>query len=379
MYIYIVVELLMFVFVIFSRYASDKQCNIFLAISCAIWAILFGLRGYDVGNDTPYYAGFFELTNMGDGYGTYESPGESIEWGFIAINRFLAIFSESATFLFVVHSVFLFSMIYVIYKDNRNSVMSLLWMMMFGSTMSMLMVALRQSFSICFVLLSIFLLEKASQQCTIKKEIVNEKQFWIGVICFIFAMTIHRTSVFLVPLLVLLYFVRVNKVALYTLLTIAFGASLIVTDYISELFDMGMFLVGGVEDDKINLLAERYGDEMKNDGASIISKTALIVPLYLVLYFSDSQKVNSLFFKCLFFGIIVFLLFSSSTVITRMILLFIVLGYSVIIPYGVDDNEYIYWFYLLITAYYLWRAFAHFVADLESLDNTYIMYNFVWQ
>ena len=369
----------MFVFVVYSRYASDKQCNIFLAISCAIWAILFGLRGYDVGNDTPYYAGFFELTNTDDGYGTYESPGESIEWGYIAINRFLAFFSESATFLFVVHSIFLFSMIYVIYKDNRNSVMSLLWMMMFGSTMSMLMVALRQSFSICFVLLSIFLFEKASQQCTIKKEIVYEKQFWIGVICFVFAMTIHRTSVFLVPLLVLLYFVRVNKVALYTLLTIAFGASLIVTDYISDLFDMSMYLVGGVEDDKINLLAERYGDEMKNDGASIISKTALIIPVYLAIYFSDSQKVNSLFFKCLFFGIIVFLLFSSSTVITRIILLFIVLGYSVIIPYGVDDNEYIYWFYLLITAYYLWRAFAHFVADLESLDNTYIMYNFVWQ
>ena len=192
-------------------------------------------------------------------------------------------------------------------------------------------------------------------------------------------MTIHRTSVIFVPLLLLLYFVRVNKVALYTLLTIAFGASLIVTDYISDLFDMSMYLVGGVEDDKINLLAERYGDEMKNDGASIISKTALIIPVYLAIYFSDSQKVNSLFFKCLFFGIIVFLLFSSSTVITRIILLFIVLGYSVIIPYGVDEDEYIYWFYLLITAYYLWRAFAHFVADFESLDNTYIMYNFVWQ
>ena len=369
----------MFVFVIYSRYASDKQCNIFLAISCAIWAILFGLRGYDVGNDTPYYAGFFELTNTDDGYGTYESPGESIEWGFIAINRFLAIFSESATFLFVVHSIFLFSMIYVIYKDNRNSIMSLLWMMMFGSTMSMLMVALRQSFSICFVLLGIILFKKAFQQCTIYKEIVNEKQFWIGVICFVFAMTIHRTSVIFVPLLVLLYFVRVNKVALYTLLTIAFGASLIVSDYISDLFDMSMFLVGGIEDDKINLLAERYGDEMKNSGASIISKTALIVPAYLAIYFSDSQKVNSLFFKCLFFGIIVFLLFSYSTVITRIILLFIVLGYSVIIPYSVDEDEFIYWLYLLITAYYLWRAFAHFVADLESLDNTYIMYNFIWQ
>lgn len=370
----------MLAFIVVSRNAEDRQCNTFLAITCAIWALLFGLRGYDVGNDTPEYTGFFELTNTDNAsYGTYESPGESIEWGYVLLNRVLALFSDSATFLFLIHGIFLFSMIYIIYKDNRNSIMSLLWMLMFGSTMSMLMVAMRQSFSICFVLLSLFLIEKASQQCIERKEIINERHFWIGVICFVLALTIHRTSIIFLPLLVILYFVRVNKMVLYTLLTIAFVASLMISDYISELFDMSMLLVGDVEDDKINLLAERYGYEMENSGASIISKTALIAPVYFAIYFSDTSKVNSLFFKCLVFGIIIFLLFSSSTVITRIILLFIVLGYSVIIPNIVDEDESIYWVYLLITVYYLWRAFAHFAADLESLDNTYILYNFVWE
>lgn len=372
---------MMLILVIISRNASDKQCKIFLAASCAIWALIFGLRGHEVGNDTPGYTGFFELTNSGygEGYGTYEAPGESIEWGYVALNRFLAFFSDSATFLFLVHGIFLFSFLFVIYKDNRNAVMSLLWMMTFGDTIAMMMVALRQSFSICFVLASLVLIGNAYQQCIEKKEILHERQFWIGVICFIFAMTIHRTSIIFLPLLLLLYFVRVNKKSVYLLLTLAFVVSFLYSDYISEFFDMSMVLVGGVEDDKISVLMERYGAEMENEGASIISKTALILPVYLATYFTDTEKINTLFFKCLVFGVILFLLFSSSTVITRIILLFVVLGYSVIIPPIVNEKWRIYVFYLLYTAYFMWRAFVHFAANMNSLDNTYILYKFVWE
>ena len=367
MYVYIFAELMMLVFVIISRNASDKQCNFFLATSCAMWALIFGLRGYEVGNDTPSYTGFFELTNTDNGsYGTYEAPGESIEWGYVVLNRFLAFFSDSATFLFLVHGIFLFLMLFLIYRNNRNSVMSLLWMMTFGDTIAMMMVALRQSFSICFVLASLVLIEGAYQQCTEKKEIIHERAFWGGLICFIFAMTIHRTSVIFLPLLVMLYFLRVNKKIVYLFLTLAFVISLLFSDYISEIFDMSMLLVGGVEDDKINLLAERYGLEMENEGASIISKTALILPVYLATYFTDTEKINTLFFKCLVFGVILFLLFSSSTVITRIILLFVVLGYSVIIPPIVNEKWRIYVFYLLYTAYFMWRAFVHFAANMTS-------------
>lgn len=371
----------MMMFVIISRNASDKQCKFFLAASCAMWALIFGLRGHEVGNDTPGYAGFFELTNpgYGEGYGTYEAPGESIEWGYVVLNRFLAFFSDSATFLFLVHGVFLFSLLFVVYKDNRNSVMSLLWMMTFGDTMAMMMVALRQSFSICFVLASIVLIGNAYQQCIGKKEILHERQFWVGVICFIFAMTVHRTSIIFLPLLVVLCFVRVNRKIVFLLLTLAFGISSLFSDYISQFFDISMFLIDDVGDEKINILAERYGEEMENSGASIISKTALILPVYLATYFTDNEKINTLYFKCLVFSIILFLLFSSSTVITRIILLFVVLGYCVIIPPIVNENWRIYVLYLLYTAYFMWRAFVHFAADLDSLNNTYILYNFVWE
>lgn len=384
MEIYIIAELIMLFFVLISRNASDRQCNIFLAITCVMWALIFGLRGHDVGNDTPGYTGFFELTNSnyGESYGTYEAPGESIEWGYVILNRFLALFSDSATFLFLVHGIFLMSMIYLIYKDNRYSVMSMIWMLTFGNTISMLMVALRQSYSICFVLLSILLIEKASQQCTEKRELVHLRFFWGGVICFIFAMTIHRTSLILFPLLVILYFVHVNKRIIFSVLTLVFICSLILSNYISDMFDMAMVLVGGIENDKISLIADRYGSEMENSGASLVSKLALCLPIYLATYFTDEEKINTLLFKCLIFSIVLFLLFSSSLVITRITLLFVVIGYSVIIPSVVvddEDNKRIYILYLLFTVYYLWRAFVHFAADLESLNNTYILYKFVWE
>ena len=260
--------------------------------------------------------------------------------------------------------------------------MAMLWMLTFGSTISMLMVALRQSYSICFVLLSILLIEKASQQCTEKRELLYLRPFWGGVICFIFAMTIHRTSIIFLPLLIIIYFVHVNKRMAFWLLSLAFIISLIFSNYISDMFDMAMVLVGGIEDDKISLLADRYGSEMENSGASLVSKLALCIPIYLVTYFTDEDNINTFKFKCLLFSIILFLFFSSSTVIIRIILLFLVLGYSVVIPSDVvddDNNKRIYILYLLFTVYYLWRAFVHFAADLESLNNTYILYKFVWE
>lgn len=371
----------MFFLIIISRNASDKQCNLFLSISCLVWAMIFGLRGHDVGNDTPGYAGFFELTNSsyGDGYGTYEAPGNSIEWGFVAFCRFLALFSDSATFLFVVHATFLFIVIYLLYKDNRNSVMSLLWLMIFGSTLSMLMVALRQSISTAFVLLSYILFDNVMQRCETKREIFHERQFIYAMICFVFAMTIHRTSIIFFPIMAMLYFIRVKKRFVYVALSITFIISVIFTNLLSEIFDTFMLLIGGVENEHVNLLADRYGDDAEREGASIISKVAFIAPIYLMTYFADDEKLGSLNYKCLIFGTILFLLFSSSTVITRIILVFMVLGYSIIIPSEINDNKRMYFLYLIFTVYYLWRAFVHLAVDLGTMDNTYILYRFVWE
>ena len=87
-YIYFFIEIIIFFLFLYSKGRGLKVTNKCLAISCILWTLIFGLRGYMVGNDSPNYAAYFENRNTpGVGYGTINYPGESIEWGFVAITR----------------------------------------------------------------------------------------------------------------------------------------------------------------------------------------------------------------------------------------------------------------------------------------------------
>lgn len=380
MYIYIVAELLMFALMLLSMKASVKQRNIFLLICCVLWALIFGLRGYNVGNDTSHYAGFFEKTNPAYGsYGTYEAPGETIEWGYVVINKFLGFFSGSATFLFLVHGFLLFIIIYNLYKGKASSLMSLIWLFSFGAMLTVMMVAMRQSLSVCFVLLSYIMIEKLQKKKLPQRRILLDKYFWLALCFFVFSITIHRSSIIFFPLLLLVGIIQLNKKLVYIVLIATFIVATLFRDVLSDMFDMGMLLIGGVEDDKIALLAGRYQEDMENAGASVVSMISLLAPIFVTTFLSSKDEVNTFPFKSLILGLVVFTLFSSSPVITRIVLVFLILGYSAAIPQAINKNKVACLFYILVTSYYLWRAFEHLSQDLANKSNTYILYQFVWQ
>lgn len=378
MYVYIFAELLLIVMALISQRVTNKQRNAFLFICCFVWALIFGLRGYNVGNDTPAYAGFFSCKNVWSGYGTYKDPEQSIEWGYVALNRILSIFSDSATFLFLVHGFLLFFVIYHLYKNKENSVMSLLWLMCFSSMLTVMMVALRQSFSVCFVLLSILMFSQLQKGQKLRSCLSN-KYFWLGVLFFVFSISIHRSSILFFPLLIIIGFVKFNKISIYIALSSALVIALLFSEVLSEVFDMGIMMIGEVDDEKISLLADRYKDYMDNPAASLANILSTSIPVFMTTHLSKDEEVNSLSFKCLIVGIVVYLLFSSSPIISRYVLVFIILGYSVVIPRAVNKNPRIFLFYFAVTAYYLWRAFVRFGDDLDSLNNTYILYKFFWE
>jgi len=378
MYVYVFAELLLIVMALISQRATNKQRNAFLFIGCFIWALIFGLRGYNVGNDTPAYAGFFSCKNVWSGYGTYKDPEQSIEWGYVALNRILSLFSDSATFLFLVHGFLLFFIIYHLYKNKANSVMSLLWLMCFSSMLTVMMVALRQSFSVCFVLLSILMFSQLQKGQKLRSSLSN-KYFWLGLIFFVFSISIHRSSILFFPLLIIISFVKFNKISVYIALSSALVIALLFSEVLSEVFDMGIMMIGEVDDEKISLLADRYKDYMDNPAASLANILSTSIPIFLTTYLSKNEEVNSLSFKCLIVGIVVYLLFSSSPIISRYVLVFIILGYSVVIPRTVNKRPLAFLFYFAVTAYYLWRAIVRFGDDLDSLNNTYILYKFFWE
>ena len=296
MYVYIFAELLLIVLALISQKATNKQRNAFLFICCFVWALIFGLRGYKVGNDTPAYAGFFSCKNVWSGYGTYKDPEQSIEWGYVALNRILSIFSDSATFLFLVHGFLLFFVIYHLYKDKANSVMSLLWLMCFGSMLTVMMVALRQSFSVCFVLLSILMFSQLQKEKKIRIYL-SDKYFWLGVLFFVFSISIHRSSILFFPILIVIGFIKFNKISVYIALSSALVMALLFSEVLSEVFDMGLLMIGDLDDEKISLLADRYKDYMDNPAASLANILSTSVPIFLTTYLSKDEEINSLSFK----------------------------------------------------------------------------------
>ena len=60
MCIYFVVEVIILFIVFISYRKTTKINNGYFAIACLLWVIVFGFRGYNVGNDTSEYAAFFD-------------------------------------------------------------------------------------------------------------------------------------------------------------------------------------------------------------------------------------------------------------------------------------------------------------------------------
>lgn len=99
MCIYFVVETIALLLVILSYKKNTKVQYFVLGIICILWAFVFGLRGYNVGNDTSGYVSFFDGSHVsGIGYGNIYFPGDTIELPFVYYARIVNLFSGSPTF-----------------------------------------------------------------------------------------------------------------------------------------------------------------------------------------------------------------------------------------------------------------------------------------
>lgn len=380
MYVYIIVDLIMFAFMLMCRKARLRRCNLYLGICCVLWALIFGLRAYSVGNDTRGYAGFYEGTNAAYwGYGTYRAADETLEMGFIYIVRILRTISTSATFFFLIHGFFLFSLIYFYYRNRRTSLMSLLWLMTFGSMIVTLMVAQRQSWSLCFVMLSVILLYAIPIHLNEKyKSIFFNYRFGLSVLCFTIAIFIHRSSVIIFPVLLCVYLLHNSKMISYTTLILTLVFAIFYGETVSKILEMFLLQIGGIGYEKVSLLSERYINGVYLESASVVRFLSLVIPACVSIYYSKDEKVNSFSFKCYIIGLVLYMLFSTSAVISRIVAVFVVLGFRDAIP-NLRKNSYLNVFYIMVSTYYLWRCIAGYFTDAHTLQNTYVLYKFIWE
>lgn len=381
-YIYFFIEIIIFFLFLYSKGRGLKVTNKCLAISCILWTLIFGLRGYMVGNDSPNYAAYFENRNTpGVGYGNINYPGDSIEWGFVAITRLLHFFSDSATFFFLAEAMVLFFCIYHIYKIgcNSNSVWCLLLLNIVGVTFFSLMPMMRQTLSICVLFLSLFIFYRYYNN---KYTISNKHRFQILVISAslaILSVFVHRSSMMIFGgLFVIMLWKNTRKIS-YVIILASFIIALFFGNLIGDVMDFALISISGVADEKIALLGERYENTMADsEGMSVIRAISYLVPVLVTIKYSEEDEINTFFFKCMIVAFTCQLLFSNSFMMNRLSIVFLVLGMCKFIPKAaMRKGSNLYVFYIIVTLFYLWRAFVGY-GKWPNTDST-LPYYFFWE
>lgn len=377
-YFYWYLYLLLWLFAFIAPNVSDKAQKRLLAWYCAIWTIVFGFRRYDVGNDTPGYAAFFENAGIGQSYGTIDSPDETLESGFLLFSQLVNFFTDSATIVFFLIGVGVWSGSYLLFnKQSSTPLLAFLMMMTItGKMFYTLGIAVRQAVSIVVILFGIILIIKSGIDSW-RHVYKNKWAIW-GVLLCLGSITIHRTTGAMTMILIILYFFRLSKIGAYFLIIAFTGIAVWAAPMIGQMFDSALLVVGAFSDEKVNLLGDRYMGDMTSYGYSGGAMIAWTVPALLTTYLSNKQDVNSFFFKIYIFSLCLHQFIQFSTMHIRLTPLFILLGFISAVPAICAKNRFWYNVYLVIGLFYLYLDYIMFKQWDIAMDAA-VPYYFIWE
>lgn len=374
-YLYVLLWLLALVG---QRFNIQKQQR-FLAIYCGIWAFVFGFRRYDVGNDTSGYVVFFENKGGGGIYGTIDNPFVELEDGFVIISRFINIFTDNATVVFLFIGIVLWMLLYQLYKNtSRTPLLSMLFMLTItGRMFYTLEIAVRQTMSIIVILCGSLLLLKSG--ISNWRNIYKSKMAIVGVLLCVLSISVHRSAGLLVIIMVAVYFMYLSKTLAYILICVCSFVTFFASDFFALLFDGTMLLIGGFSNENINLLGDRYIGDMETGKFGISTAIGWLVPTLMTVYLSKKEVVNKFFFKMFISTFCLHMLMQFSAMHDRLITLFILYGFTSSIPEICRKNKSLYFIYMMIALYYViiidYRAFANWPVK----DDSAVPYYFIWQ
>lgn len=367
-----------FFLILFSYKKSIGKQNKCLLAICVLWSLVWGLRGYGVGNDTPEYAKYFNGTGIPFwGYGTVDCPGDTIEPGFIIIGKFLSLFSDSPTFFFLSVAILQFSAIYYLYKDRCASLWGLLFFFIVGLGYEAAIIATRQSLSLSLVLWSVYLLERVEIHKLNISFLRKNKKVLFAVALFIFALFTHRTSLLIFPILVLLYFWKPTKKQAYIIISGVFLVSLLIPNSIKVIFDTALSQISLVSDDNINLLGSRY-EESFDSNITIIKIILWAIPVFTCLHYTENNKINTFGFKCFMVSVMLNLLLTGTSMIERLSITFTLLGFRNFVPIEVVTNKKVAMIFVLSTLLFLVRTYQGFILWDTKADSM-VPYFFFWE
>lgn len=381
-YIYFLPELIMYLLAIQSHRLSRKTIEIYFFLICAMWVFIFGFRAYTVGNDTMGYSLFFQNRNTNyEGYGNISS-GSDLEFGFLFIARLIKRITDSPTVFFTIISSWMFFMINRIYLKicgYQRCIGCLLTVFIIANTFVTLMIATRQATSICIFLTGLYLIlqNKYNYRDSWKKVIFSKKTL-TGLIIIALSVTVHKSSIILVPILICAYFLKFNKRTMYIMISASFIISAFFTNTLGYYFNLFFMAFGNLEITSVNSwVMEQYSNDFGGNTQKILTYMAWGVPAILTIYLSDEKQYKSFFFNCYIFSVCIFMLFSTSFLIERINTILILLGFTQFLPAIVTKStkwRYIYMFFVFLM---LAKAFMRY-ENWPTTDSC-IPYHFIWE
>ena len=384
MCIFLYLQIVMLFLVFFVKGKSAVVQNWCILLTLISWGLLFGLRAYDVGNDTDMYYRFYTGQNV-LGLGTYEFSSETTEYGFTFIANILHRISDDPTFFFLFSAVAAFLSVYQFYKDKENGMWGLLCFFIMSASFASFIIAMRQSISITIIFFGLYYILKSgwllrkSNQIEPSEHKKQKKYFYIGLILCILSISIHRTTIILLPLLLLCNYIKWNKKAAIAVISSVFVLSISFSSVAGDVFDIALSFVGGLSEDNINLLAERYRENFGSSSMTLLKVSSWCMPMLVTVLNSQESTLKSFQFSCLMMGFILYVLFGSATMCIRMSMMFQIIGFSVFIPEAVNKNTNLRLLYLSFTALYFYSAYQTYVRWIASFDDSTLPFYFIWE
>lgn len=365
--------------VIYTFKKNVKIQNKALLAICILWALLYGLRGYYVGNDTDGYAGYFDDKLPVRNYGTYDNPQETLEPGFILLTNILHTINGNATFLFLVNAFLMFIFIFYLYKDRKTGIWGLLCFFTMSMSFMSMIIAMRQSFAIISVLLSLVFLKRIEiKGKKFLKSLLSNKDFYLASFFFIFSFFIHRTSILLVPAIILIQIIQINKKIALTIISVVFVISTVLPNSVYTVFDVALKLVSRIGEENIALLGDRYAESFGESQITFLKILSWCIPMFITTWYTKEDIIKSFNFKCMLFSFVIYMLFSSSTMVIRLSMLFQIIGFTCFIPDIVYKKKNIALLYVVFTLLYYYSAYQAF-NNWNTLLDSNLPYYFFWE
>lgn len=377
MCIYLLLDIFAFILVILGFNKNTDIKDKYLLLVCMAWAFITGFRAYTVGNDTLAYADFF--SGRPGFFGTIDYPREDMEIGFVYLAKMLTTISINPTFSFTVISFLFFLTINYLYRHvNRDNA---LWSFAFFITFnygfySTIQSAVRQTASISMFLLGVYLLQIVKKRETTIKWYKNRGYIKPILLLFISA-CIHKTSLFLFPLILLCFFVKINKKIAYLLICLSLVISIAFSNYIGLFFDFSMSLISDSSNEMISHL-DNYSESLSDQSMNIFGCALRTFVYLIIVYYTDKEKTDDIYFNNLILSIVMFNLFFTSFQFQRIALVFTILAGAVYIPQAVMVKRKARIIFGGLSLLYLYRAFISYSTWVESGGDSSLPYLFIW-